>query len=617
MKTKTLLVSASACALLLGACATADMATTAPSPAAAAGPPAVTVSTQTASERLRALFARSDEDLLRRVPIAALYRGDLRYADRYGDYLSDAFYNGERTAQQSELEALRAIDRNALTPTEQLAYDVFRRDKEMELRRLTPQMLALTAVRPIDHFFGFHTGFADLSSGRGAAPFRTVEDYENSLRRVSGFVQQIDLAITRFREGMRSGVTQPRLVVNNVIGQLDTMLEQGVEGSTFYLPVQNFPETVPEAERERLRTAYRQSITSEIRPAFTRLRDFLRNEYLPMARETVGLSQMPGGAALYQLEIESSTTLPLTAAEIHQLGLNEVARIRGEMDAVRRRVGFQGDLQAFFNHIRTDPSFKPSSAEQLAEGYRSIGRRVDAAIPRLFRTIPRTPLEIRPVPAFLERNQAGAYYQQGTPDGSRPGVFYFNTYDLPSRTTPGMETLYLHEAVPGHHFQISVAQENEQLPNFMRFGGNTAFVEGWALYAESLGPELGLFTDPYQLYGHLDDEMLRAMRLVVDTGIHAMGWGRDQAIEYMLANSAMGRTDATSEVERYIAIPGQALAYKVGQLKIRELRTRAERALGPRFDVREFHEQVLNSGALPLTVLDRKIDDWIASRRAG
>jgi uncharacterized protein (DUF885 family) len=617
MKTKTLLLSASACALVLASCATADSGPPPTAPADLAPLALPAAAAETPSQRLRALFARSDEDLLRRVPIAALYRGDLRYADRYGDYLSDAFYNGERTAQQSELEALRAIDRNALTPTERLAYDVFRRDKEMELRRLTPQMLALTAVRPIDHFFGFHTGFADLSSGRGAAPFRTVADYENSLRRVTGFVQQIDLAITRFREGMRSGVTQPRLVVNNVIGQLDTMLEQGVEGSTFYLPVQNFPDTVPEADRERLRTAYRQSITSEIRPAFTRLRDFLRNEYLPVARETVGLSQMPGGAALYQLEIESSTTLPLTAAEIHQLGLNEVARIRGEMDAVRRRVGFQGDLQAFFNHIRTDPSFKPSSAEQLAEGYRSIGRRVDAAIPRLFRTIPRTPLEIRPVPAFLERNQAGAYYQQGTPDGSRPGVFYFNTYDLPSRTTPGMETLYLHEAVPGHHFQISVAQENEQLPNFMRFGGNTAFVEGWALYAESLGPELGLFTDPYQLYGHLDDEMLRAMRLVVDTGIHAMGWGRDQAIEYMLANSAMGRTDATSEVERYIAIPGQALAYKVGQLKIRELRTRAERALGPRFDVREFHEQVLNTGALPLTVLERKIDDWIASRRAG
>ncbi|HYJ31415.1 MAG TPA: DUF885 domain-containing protein [Allosphingosinicella sp.] len=614
MKSKTILLSAAG-ALALAACATAD---TAPAPAtpAAEAPPAA-ASAESPAERMRALFARSDEDLLRRIPLAGLYRGDLRYAAQYGDYISDEFYDRERAAQQAELNALLAIDRNALTPTEQLAYDVFRRDKQMALRGLAPEMLALTAVRPIDHFFGFHTSFADLSSGRGAAPFRTVEDYENSLRRTTGFVQQIDAAIGRFRQGMASGVTQPKLVVNNVIGQLDTMLEQGVEGSTFYLPVQNFPDTVPEDQRERLRTSYRQAITGEIRPAFTRLRDFLRTEYLPRARESVGLGQMPGGERLYAHLIEDSTTLPLAAAEIHQLGLREVARIRGEMDAIRREVGFSGDLAAFFEHIRTDPRFKPSSAEQLGDGYREIGRRVDQRIATLFRTLPRTPMEIRPVPTFLERNQAGAYYQQGTPDGSRPGVFYFNTYDLPSRTTPGMETLYLHEAVPGHHFQISLAQENTQLPNFMRFGGNTAFVEGWALYAEKLGPELGLFTDPYQRYGHLDDEMLRAMRLVVDTGIHAMGWGRDQAIQYMLANSAMGRTDATSEVERYIAIPGQALAYKIGQLKILELRERARRALGDRFDMRDFHEQVLATGALPLTVLERKIDEWIASRRAG
>jgi uncharacterized protein (DUF885 family) len=616
MTLRTSLLAACAGAALLAACATgADTAlapAAAPEPAAAPAP-----AEQPGSRQLRDLFARSDEDYLRRVPLAALYRGDMRYAAQYGDYLSEAFFTRERAAQQSELDALLAIDRTALSPTDQIAYDVFRRDKEMDLRRLRPELLALTVVRPIDHFFGFHTSFADLSSGRGAAPFRTVEDYENSLRRVGGFVSQIDQAIVRFRQGMASGVVQPRLVVNNVIGQLDTMLEQGVEGSTFYLPVQNFPETVPEGERERLRTAYRAAISDQIRPAFTRLRDFLRNEYLPVSRETVGLSQMPGGAQLYALEIEASTTLPLTADYIHQLGLREVARIRGEMDSIRREVGFSGDLAAFFEHIRTDPRFKPESAEHLAEGYRAIGRRVDERIATLFRTLPRTALEIRPVPAFLERNQAGAYYQQGTPDGTRPGVFYFNTYDLPSRTTPGMETLYLHEAVPGHHFQISAAQENEQLPNFMRFGGNTAFVEGWALYAEKLGPELGLFTDPYQRYGHLDDEMLRAMRLVVDTGIHAMGWSRDQAIAYMLANSAMGRTDATSEVERYIAIPGQALAYKIGQLKILELRDRARQALGDRFDIRDFHEQVLGTGALPLTVLERKIDTWIAAQRAG
>ena len=568
-------------------------------------------------ERLHALFRESDEGSLRRNPLEALYRGDLRYADRYGDYLSDSYFAAERSANEAELRALLAIDRASLSATDRIAYDVFRTDRERELRALRPEVLALTAVRPIEHISGFHTNFPDLSSGQGAAPFRTVADYRNNLARMAGFVEQVDAAILRFRQGMASGVTQPRLVVANMISQLDTMLGEGVEGSTFYGPVRNFPDAVAAAERPRLVRDHRTAIGEQIRPAYTRLRNFLRDEYLPAARESIGLSQMPGGAELYALAIEQSTTLPLSAAEVHRLGLSEVARIRREMDAIRREVGFEGDLAAFFNHIRTDPRFEPQSADWLTRRYYEIGRQVDQRIRTLFRSVPRTPLEIRPVPAFLERNAAGAYYQDGTPDGSRPGAFYFNTYDLPSRIITGMETLYLHEAVPGHHYQVSLAQENQALPNFMRFGGNTAYVEGWALYAEKLGPELGLFTDPYQRYGHLDDEMLRAMRLVVDSGIHAMGWSREQAIDYMLSNSAMGRTDATAEVERYIAIPGQALAYKVGQLKILELRERARRALGRRFDIAEFHEQVLGTGALPLTILERKIDDWIAARRRG
>jgi uncharacterized protein (DUF885 family) len=286
------------------------------------------------------------------------------------------------------------------------------------------------------------------------------------------------------------------------------------------------------------------------------------------------------------------------------------------MEAIKNKVGFKGTLAQFFEHIRTDPKFKPPSKEWLTNRYYEVGKTVDARIGTLFSTLPKSKLEIRPVPAYREKTDAGGSYNPGTPDGSRPGVFYFNTYDLPSRTTPGIETLYLHEGAPGHHFQISLAQENEALPKFMRFGGNTAFVEGWALYAETLWDELGMQTDPYQRYGGLDDEMLRAMRLVVDTGLHAKGWTRDQAIKYMLDNSAMGRTDATAEVERYIAIPGQALAYKLGQLKILELRARAEKALGDRFDIRQFHEQVLMTGALPLTVLESKIDAWIRMKKA-
>ncbi len=602
MPSKALLLAALLAAPAATLCAVAPAAGQVQSPASA-------------KQRLDALFKQSDEDNLRRNPISALFRGDMRYAAEFGDYISDDYYAKEKAADEAELRALLAIDRAALSPTDRIAYDVFRRGKEQSLKGFEPAIMAATIVRPIDHFSGLHTAFPDLSSGQGAAPFKTVEDYENNLKRIDGFVVLVDRSIGRFRQGMASGVVQPKLVVNNVIGQLDTFIAQGVEGSTFYLPVKAMPAGFPAADKARIAAAYRLSIGADIIPAFTRLRDFLKNEYLPVARDSVGLAGMKGGGRLYSHLIESNTTLPLSADHVHDLGLAEVKRIRGEMDSIRREVGFKGTLAQFFEHIRTDPRFKPKTKQELTDGYYAIGRKVDAGIAKLFSTLPKAPLEIRPVPEFLEKNQAGAYYQQGTPDGGRPGIFYFNTYDLQSRIKTGMETLYLHEAVPGHHFQISLAQENEKLPSFMRFGGNTAFVEGWALYAEKLGPALGLFTDPWQRYGHLDDEMLRAMRLVVDSGIHSKNWSRDQAIAYMLSNSAMGRTDATSEVERYIAIPGQALAYKIGQLKILELAAKAKAELGARFDIREFHEQVLGTGALPLTVLERKIDDWIKSRK--
>lgn len=564
---------------------------------------------------LRALFARSDADSLDRNPLSRLFRGDLSHAGEFGDGLTDAYFNAERTANENELAALARIDRNALSPTDKIAYDVFKYQQEVGLKGYGSDILPLTVVRPIDHFSGFHTFFPDLSSGESAAPYKTIADYEASLSRFTGFATAMDRAIGRFREGMASGVVQPKLVVRNVIDQLDTLIKQGVEGSTYYKPIKAFPASVSAADKARITAAYRTSLTREVIPAMTRMRDFLKNEYFPVARDSVGLGQMKGGAALYAYLIQQSTTLPLSPDYVHNLGLSEVARIKGEMEKIRREVGFKGTLAQFFEDLRTNPRFQPKSKEALAEGYYAIGRKVDAGIPRLFSLVPKSKLEIRPVPDFLEKNQAGAYYQQGAPDGSRPGVFYFNTYDLPSRATWGTETLYAHEAVPGHHFQISLAQENTALPNFMRFGGNTAYVEGWALYTEKLGFELGLYTDPYQRFGHYNDEMLRAMRLVVDSGLHAKGWTRDQAIAYMLTNSAMGKTDATSEVERYIAIPSQALAYKIGQLKILELRKRAQDALGSKFDIRAFHAQVLDTGALPLPVLERKIDDWIATQR--
>jgi uncharacterized protein (DUF885 family) len=567
----------------------------------------------TADEQLRALFAESDEDNLRRNPIGAIFRGDMRYADRLGIYLDDDYFDSERAAAQRDLDALHAIDRDALSPVNQIAYRIFELDQEENLRDLTPEMMALTVVRPINHFSGFHTFYPTFASGLGAAPFNTVEDYENNLMRHREFLTNLDLAIERFREGMESGVVETKLTIGNVVDQLDTQLEMGIDESPYYRPVLNFPEDFSDEDKERLTAGYR-AATQDILDSYTRLRDFLRDEYLPVARDGVGLVHMQGGDVLYAQLVRDTTTLDVTPQYIHDLGLSEVERITGEMEAVRDEVGFDGTLPEFFEFIRTDPQFKPESREALTEGYYAIGHAVDEHIGELFSVLPQSPLEIRPYEPFREQHEAGGSYNSGTPDGSRPGIFYFNAYNLPERLTPGMTTLYLHEGAPGHHFQISLAQENQDLPNFMRFGGNTAFVEGWALYSETLGYDMGLFDDPYQRFGTLNDEMLRAMRLVVDTGIHALGWTREQAIDYMLEHSGMTRTEVVAEVERYIAIPSQALAYKVGALTIQALRQQAEEALGDRFDIREFHNQVLNTGSLPMAVLEEKIHDWIVAQ---
>ncbi len=599
-------------ALLLAGIAPLALVSQSPAAAPSAKAPAP-------AQKLRKIFADSDEANMRRNPLNALFRGDLRYADHLGDYTTDAYFVKERAAAQADLAALKSINRAALSADDKIAFDVFQWQTQLALKGLAPAMLALTAVRPVDHFNGFHTFYPSIESGAGAAPFKNVADYDNSLKRHKDYALMIDNAITQFRKGMKTGVVQPQIVVVNMIEQLDGLVAQKVEDSPFFGPTKKFPETMSPTQHDAFTAAFRQSIENVITPAHRRLRDFLKTEYLPKARAGAGLVHMKGGAHLYRLMIEANTTLPLTADYVHNLGLSEVARILREMDAIKTQVGFKGSLPEFFAHVRTDPKFKPKTKEDLVQGYYAIGKRVDARIGELFSTLPKTPLEIRFYEPYREKNSAGGSYENGVydaknPANNRPGVFYFNTYDLPSRTTPGMETLFLHEGAPGHHFQISLAQENETLPAFMRYGGNTAFVEGWALYAETLYDELGMETDPMQRYGGLDDEMLRAMRLVVDSGIHAKGWTREQAIEYMLANSSMGTTDATAEVERYIAMPGQALAYKIGQLTILKMRDKAEKALGSAFDLKEFHAQVLMTGALPMTVLESKINAWIASK---
>jgi len=582
-------------------------------PAEAAKIPAVQPS---AHDRLFELFKASDEAYLKRNPVQALFRGDLRYADRLGDNITDEYYAAEKAAAEQDLAALQAIPRDQLDATDQLAYDTFEYTTKDELRAYQPDILNLTKVRPLNHFYGLHTFYPTFASGKGGAPFNTLEDYENNLKRHKDFVTYIDRAIGRFREGEQTGVVETKLTVRNMIEQLNDQLKMKPEDSPYYGPVKQFPDSIAKADRERLAKEYRAAITDELYPVLTRLRDFLKNEYLGNAREGVGLMYMKGGDHLYRYEIESTTTLPMTPELIHALGLKEVARITAEMEKVRNEVGFKGSLHQFFDHMRTAKQFQPKSRDSLTKDYYRIGKTVEAKIPTYFSTVPKASLVIKPYDPFREKFEAGGSYEQGTPDGSRPGTFYFNAYDLPSRSTWGETTLFLHEGEPGHHFQISLAQENEALPAFMRFGGNTAYVEGWALYAETLGYDMGLYKDPYQRFGTLNDEMLRAMRLVVDTGIHSKGWTRDQAIKYMLDHSGMGRTDATAEVERYIAIPSQATAYKVGALTIQRLRDKAKAELGDRFDIREFHAQVLNTGALPLQILEQKIDRWIAAKKA-
>lgn len=569
---------------------------------------------QTAHDRLFAVFAAADEAQLRLNPMDALDRGDLRYAEHFGDYITDDYYAAAERQARANIAAAEAVNRSALSPTDAIAYDVFLWSERRTLAGLADPIASLTRVRPVNHFSSWPTYYPTIASGEGSAPFETVEHYEDNLKRHRGYRVWLDRAIGRMREGLGTGVVETRMTIENVIEQLDEQTAAPIEDSPFYGPVKEFPDGIGEVDRSRLAAEYRVAV-GEIMDSYRRMSAFLKAEYLPAARPQVGLWSMPGGDRLYRHLIEQYTTLPLDPHDLHETGLTEVARILEGMDETRRELGFEGTMREYFDWLRTDPRFKRATVQEKIDAYKAIAEAVEAKIPQYFSKVPKSPLEVRPVEAYRERYAAEGSYSQGTPDGSRPGIFYYNTYDLPSRTTPNEVTLYLHEGAPGHHFQISLAMENEDLPNFMRFGGNTAFVEGWALYAETLGYDMGFYDDPASRFGTLNDEMLRAMRLVVDTGLHTKRWTREQAIEYMTANSALGLEDIRSEVERYIAIPGQALSYKVGSLKIQELRRKAEAELGEAFDIREFHAVVLDTGALPLPVLEAKIDRWIAAEK--
>jgi uncharacterized protein (DUF885 family) len=562
-------------------------------------------------QQLDALFENYFEDNLRANPLLATYIGDHRYDDQLPNSIGPQYLAAAHALNQKYLAAIRALDPAVLAPADRISYDIFLYEREREARgeRFPFHLL------PINQAGSLLTVMPALGSGTNAQPFDTVADYEHWLKRLDGLAVWMDQAVVNMREGAAKGVVQPRAVMEKVLGQLDTMVVPRAQDSQYFAPIRNFPADFAAADRDRLTAEYTRVLDATLLPAYRRLRDFVRDEYLPQSRSSVAWTALPDGQAWYAYYVQEHTTTNLTPDEIHTLGLGEVKRILGEMDGVRQQVGFKGDLEAFFKFLETDPQFYFTRGSDLLDGYRALKTRIDAALPKLFSVFPRADYEVREVEAFRAQSAAGAYYQQPSADGSRPGVFYVNTYNLQAQPKFGMETLSLHEASPGHHFQVSIQQELEGVPRFRRFGGDyTAYVEGWALYAESLGKELGLFTDPYQWYGRLNDEQLRAMRLVVDTGLHAKGWTREQAIKFMLDNSTMAESDVISEVERYIAWPGQALGYKVGDLRIQGLRHKAEQALGPKFDLRDFHREVLSDGAVPMDVLEAKVERWIAAR---
>lgn len=591
--------------LWLAACSESDSQTVAS--ASAAGASANTEAKQSEAQQAHEIFEAYFQKQLELNPIYASAIGDDRYNDQFAVTISPEWQAEALAVDKEFLSRIQKVDEDQLQGQDLLSYQIFVRDLKHSIEGAQyPSHLV-----PLNQFYSTPNFFAQLGSGKSLHPFQTVKNYEDFLSRADGFVEWVDQAIINMNEGIEKGYVQPKILIERTVPQLEAHIVENAEESLFWKPVENMPEDFSAEDKSRLTAAYRDAINQRIVPAYDKLRDYVVETYLPATRETHGMSHLPNGEAWYAFLVEGTTTTDLTPAEIHQIGLDEVKRIHGEMREVMRETGFEGTLHEFFEFMNEDPRFIAETQDELLEGYRAMKDRIAPRLPELFDVMPKADYEIRPVEPFREKSASGASYQRGTPDGSRPGVFFLNTYDLSARPNWATESLSLHEAAPGHHFQISIQQELEDLPAFRRFGGYTAFIEGWGLYAETLGKELGVYTDPYQYFGKLNAELWRAIRLVVDTGLHYKGWTREQVLDFMYENSAVREARAVSEAERYMAIPSQALAYKIGQLKISELRARAEKALGTKFDIREFHNQVLLDGALPLSVLENKIDRWI------
>jgi uncharacterized protein (DUF885 family) len=543
---------------------------------------------------LQAIFQEEWEAHLQDDPFFATVTGDKRYNDRLPE-ASEA--QAERQAQRLRgfLSRVERIDRQRLSAKDRLNLDVFRRLKQDALAEIEFHVYRM----PISRMGGFHTFFADLST---FVRFQSPKDYEDYLARLAGYSAYCEGEIGLMREGLRSGMTQPRPALDGTQSSIAAFITDDPAQNPLYQPFTTVAETVRGTERDRLQAEARRVIEGAIVPVYRTLLRFMEETYLPGARTTIAAADLPDGKRFYEHRVRMNVSLPVAPAEVHQTGLGEVKRIRQEMEAVRGKVGFAGDHAAFGEYLRREPRFYVETAAQLMKEVAFILKRMDGELPRLFRTLPRLPYGIKPVPDYVAPQTTTAYYWEGAGDGSRAGAYFINTYDLPSRPLYELEALSLHEAVPGHHLQIALQQELD-LPEFRRFEGFTAFVEGWGLYAERLGLEVGFYTDPYSDYGRLTYEMWRACRLVVDTGMHALGWSREQAIAFLMENTALTELNVRNEVDRYITWPGQALAYKLGQLEIQRLSDEARARLGGRFDVRAFHDAVLRNGALPLSTL--------------
>lgn len=571
-----------------------------PAFSAAAKPPA--------TEQLHQLFDEDWERGLRENPEYATFLGDARYNDRWTDWSLPAI-EARDAADREVLRKLARIPRDKLPPAEQVNYDLFKQRYEIAVayQRFRMHEVPLDAI-------GFD-GFGSAATLAGLQPFKSVADYDKWIRRLRGYGALVDQNMALMRAGMASGRVPPREPMTRLLAQLGGFAPEKPEDSPFYAPFKTLPADLAAVDGERLRGEAVSAIRDGVTPAWKRFNAFYEKEYLPACRETIAAEAYPDGAAFYALRVRHMTTTDLTPVQIHEIGLTEVARIRAGMEKIRAQVKFKGDLQAFFKFLRNDKQFYFKTGDELLAHYRALAKKIDPQLVKLFGRIPRMPYGVEPVPALEAPNQTTAYYRSPAQDGSRAGYFYANLYKPETRPKWEMEALTVHEAVPGHHFQIALAQELGDLPKFRRLGGYTAFVEGWGLYSESLGEDLGLYQDPYSKFGQLTYEMWRAVRLVVDTGIHHKGWSRQHAIDFFKANAAKTDNDIAVEVDRYISWPGQALAYKIGELRIQLLRRRAREALGERFDIRRFHDVVLGNGALPLDVLERYVDAWIAAER--